>query len=128
MTVPSTGRDETYGWLGQFPQLREWIGQRHVHNLKAHSFTITNWKFESTVSVKRDDISDDRLGIFKPSFSEMGHLARNHPEELVFGLLSSGFSTASNDGQSFFDADHPQLNTDGNNITVSNLQAGSEPA
>jgi len=50
MTVPSTGRDEIYGWLGQFPQLREWIGQRHVHNLKAHSFTITNRKFESTVS------------------------------------------------------------------------------
>ncbi len=77
MTVPSTGRDETYGWLGQFPQLREWIGPRHVNNLQAHSFTIANRKFESTVSVRRDDISDDKLGIFKPSFSEMGHLSRN---------------------------------------------------
>jgi len=76
MKVASASRDETYGWLGQFPQLREWIGARHVHSLKAHSFTITNRKFESTVSVKRDDISDDKLGLFKPAFSEMGHRAQ----------------------------------------------------
>lgn len=49
MTVPSTGADETYGWLGQFPQLREWIGQRVIWGLKSHAFTITNRKFESTV-------------------------------------------------------------------------------
>ncbi len=126
MTVPSTGRDETYGWLGQFPQLREWIGPRHVHNLKAHKFTIANRKFESTVAIQRDHISDDKLGIFKPSFSEMGHLARNHPEELVFGLLASGFATACYDGQFFFDADHPQLNTSGDEISVSNFQSGAE--
>jgi phage major head subunit gpT-like protein len=102
MTVPSSGRDETYSWLGQFPQLREWIGPRHVHSLKAHSFTIVNRRFESTVAVKRDDISDEKLGVFKPAFSEMGYLARNHPEELVFGLLAQGFGTVCYDGQNFF--------------------------
>lgn len=25
MKVPSTGRDTTYAWLGQFPQFREWV-------------------------------------------------------------------------------------------------------
>ena len=31
MTVPSSSRDESYGWLGQFPQLREWLdGERVV--------------------------------------------------------------------------------------------------
>ncbi len=51
--VPSAARDETYGWLGQFPQLREWTdGDRIVKDLTAHSFTITNRKFESTVGVK----------------------------------------------------------------------------
>ena len=87
MTVPSTSRDETYGWLGQFPQLREWIGPRHVKNLTAHGFTIQNRKFEATIAVKRDDIADDKLGLFKPMFSEMGQASRRHPEELVFSLL-----------------------------------------
>lgn len=72
MTVPSSSRDETYGWLGMFPQLREWLGPRHVHSLKAHGFAITNRKFEATVAVKREDVADDRLGIFKSMFSEMG--------------------------------------------------------
>lgn len=108
--------------------MREWIGPRHVQILKAHSFTFTNRKFESTVSVKREDLSDDKAGIFKPTFSEMGHLARNHPEELVFGLLASGFTEVCYDGQAFFDSDHPQLDKTGAEISVSNLQAGAGPA
>lgn len=127
MTVPSTARDETYGWLGQFPNLREWIGPRVVNNLKAHAFTIKNRKFESTVSVSRDDISDDRIGVFKPMFSEMGQLARRHPGELVFDLLKSGFSTNCFDGQYFFDTDH-QVELSTGPASVSNMQAGAGPA
>lgn len=124
MRVPSASRDETYGWLGQFPQLREWIGARHVRGLKAHGFTIANREFESTVEVPRNDIMDDRIGIFKPMFSEMGRLAKSHAEELVFGLLKSGFTTECFDGQPFFDADHP-LEIDNVQVSVSNMQAGS---
>ncbi|MEO8531956.1 MAG: Mu-like prophage major head subunit gpT family protein, partial [Deltaproteobacteria bacterium] len=65
MKVPSVGRDETYGWVGQFPQMREWLGPRIINNLQTSSFTITNKTFESTVAVKRDDNMDDRLGVFK---------------------------------------------------------------
>ncbi|MDZ4096424.1 MAG: Mu-like prophage major head subunit gpT family protein, partial [Paracoccaceae bacterium] len=93
MTVPSVSRDETYGWLGAFPRLREWVGPRHVNGLAAHGFTIANRKFEATVSVGRTDIADDRLGLFKPMFAQMGQDTRRHPEELVFSLLKSGFVT-----------------------------------
>lgn len=113
MTVPSTGSEETYGWMGQFPQLREWIGPRHVKNLAATAFTIKNRKFESTVGVPRGHISDDKLGVFKPSSSEMSHMAWTHPEELIFSLLADGFTTAGFDGQNFFDADHPVVDKDG---------------
>ena len=127
MTVPSTSRDETYGWLGQFPQLREWLGgDRMVKSLQAHSFAITNRKFESTVGVNRDDFEDDRLGIFKPMFAEMGHLAKLHPDELVFGLLKEGFATACFDGQNFFDTDHPTKDEDGTDVTVSNMADGTD--
>ena len=34
MVVPSTARDEAYGWLGQFPKLREWIGDEDMAKLK----------------------------------------------------------------------------------------------
>ena len=128
MTVPSTGSEETYGWMGQFPQLREWIGPRHVKNLASSSFTIKNRKFESTVSIPRDRISDDKLGVFKPSLSEMGYMARTHPEELIFQLLASGFTTNGFDGQSFFDTEHPVVDADGSDTLVSNRADGSGPA
>lgn len=128
MTVSSESEGEEYGWLGAFPQLREWIGPREVKNLAAHGFKIQNRKFESTVSVPRTKIEDDKLGTFKPVFSEMGELARTHPEGLVFALLAAGFDTDCFDGQPFFDADHPGKDKDGNATTFSNIQTGSGPA
>ena len=128
MTVPSSGREETYGWMGQFPNMREWVGPRHVKSLAAHGFTIRNKTFEATVEVSRNDISDDKLGIYKPAFSEMGQSAKRHPEELIFGLLASGFNSTCYDGQNFFDTDHPVLGEDGEASSVSNMQTGTGPA
>ena len=114
MTVLSTARDETYNWLGQFPRMREWIGdERVIRQLEAHGFTIANRKFESTVKVARDDISDDRLGVFKPMFENMAYEAAMHPDDLVFNLLSQGFTQTCYDGQPFFDTEHPVPDPDG---------------
>lgn len=127
MTVPSSARNEAYGWLGQFPQLREWLdGDREVKSLTAHGFTIENRKFESTVAIGRDDFSDDRLGIFNPMVSEMGHRARQHPDELVFAMLADGFAVTCYDGQFFFDTDHPTKDAAGNVVTVSNMADGTD--
>jgi len=128
MTVPSSARDEGYGWLSQFPQFREWLGgDRIPKDMSAHGFTITYRKFESTVSIKREDFADDRLGVFSPIFSEMGQRSRQHPDELVFPLLKSGFSTLCYDGQNYFDTDHPAVDEAGGAITVSNMQDGPGP-
>jgi phage major head subunit gpT-like protein len=97
-----------------------------VNNLTAHSFTIVNRKFEATVAVARTAIADDRLGIFKPLFAEMGGDAKRHPDELIFALLAAGFEQSCFDGQSFFDADHPaELEPGTTPVSVSNVQAGS---
>lgn len=128
MTVPSGSEDETYGWLGHFPKLREWVGPRLIHKLEAYGFTIRNQDFESTVSVRRNKIEDDKLGVFKPAFSEMGQAARHHPEELVMGLLNTGFDKACYDGQNFFDTEHPVKDEAGEVSVISNMQDGAGPA
>ena len=124
MKVESTSRDETYGWLGQFPQMREWLsGEREVKSLEAFGFAITNRKFESTVGISRDDFSDGKLGLFKPMIAEMAHTARQHPETIIFPLLAAGFTSLCYDGQYFFDTEHPVRNEDGETFAlVSNLQ------
>ena len=128
MTVSSQAREEQYGWLGQFPALRKWVGDRHVKALTSHGFTIKNEKFESTVAIDRDDISDDRLGIYSPMFSEMGRVTKQHPDTLIFDLMMKGFETMCFDGQNFFDTDHPKDPYEGVTESVSNMQAGTGPA
>ncbi|MEW7865455.1 Mu-like prophage major head subunit gpT family protein [Aeromonas diversa] len=105
--IKSTTKSNTYGWLGKFPSLRKWIGDRVIESMKAHGYQIVNEDFEATVAVDRNDIEDDELGIYAPLFAEMGRSAGVHPDELCFGLLGAGFTTPCYDGQYFFDTDHP---------------------
>ncbi|HEX9844038.1 MAG TPA: Mu-like prophage major head subunit gpT family protein [bacterium] len=105
--VPSSTRDNHYAWLGQWPQLREWIGDRHLKGLAAHDYRIVNRKFESTIEVPRDDIEDDQFGIYSMQANGMGLAAAQHPDELIFALLLNGFTELSYDGKAFFATDHP---------------------
>lgn len=125
MTVPSTTREETYGWLGQFPKMREWIGDRVIKNLALHGYKIVNRDFEQTISVGRNDIEDDQYGVFTPMFAEMGRSAAELPDELTFSLLKAGFTVQCYDGQAFFDTDHPVGNGEGPTVSVSNTGGGS---
>lgn len=125
MTVLSSTGEEQYAWLGQFPDLREWVGDRRIKELSSHGFSIRNKKFESTVRVRRDDISDDRVGIYKPMVQEMGRVAKLQPDKLLFSLLASGFDTLCFDGQNFFDQDHPVVRSNQLTDSVSNVQTGT---
>ncbi|WP_434361052.1 Mu-like prophage major head subunit gpT family protein [Parasalinivibrio latis] len=122
--IKSTTASNTYGWLGQWPGFREWIGDRVIKDMEAHGYQIFNKDFESTVGVKRTDIEDDNLGIYSPMMQEMGRATAAFPDELVFPMLRDGFTTACYDGQNFFDADHPvndQVDGQGTDDSVSNV-------
>lgn len=119
MLVPSMSSKNVYAWMGQFPKIRDWIGDRVIKSLATHDYTITNRLFESTVSVPRTAIEDDEYGVFSPIIEEMGRAAGEHPDELVFRLLDFGFNNLCYDGQHFFDTDHP-VGADENTISVSN--------
>jgi phage major head subunit gpT-like protein len=123
--VPSTTKEEKYAWLGQFPRMQEWLGDRQIKNLAAHDYSVKNKKFESSVAIPRDDLDDDTHGVFTPLFEEMGYAASTHPDELVFTLLAAGFTGLCYDGQFFFDTDHPVGNEDNGVASVSNMQAGA---
>ena len=120
MQVPSTGASEAYPWLGDLPQMREWIGDRVIKDLAAHKYEIVNKAFESTIGVDRDDIEDDRIGLYTPKIQAMADAAKKHPDVLVFALLKAGFATVCSDGQYFFDSDHSVAGA-----SVSNTGGGS---
>lgn len=121
--VPSTTSEESYDWIGSWPTIREWIGERKLRQLKAFNYRIKNKKFESTVIIDRESIEDDQYGKFAMQFEMQGQEARKHPNRVIFSLLKNGFSELCYDGQYFFDTDHPVgINTP---ISVSNYQPGT---
>ena len=123
--VPSTTKENKYGWLGKVPGMRKWVGPRQVQNLSEFDYTITNEPYEQTIGVDRDDIEDDNIGVYAPLFQEMGQAVAAHPDTLIWPLLKNGFTTECYDRQYFFDTDHPVENEDGSISSVSNSGGGS---
>jgi phage major head subunit gpT-like protein len=104
--VPSETGEESYKWLGKIPRMREWIGDRQIQNLSASDYTIKNKDFEVTVGVDRNDIEDDRVGLYTPTVQDIGQSAATFPDDLVFGLLKDGFVNKCYDGLPFFSDAH----------------------
>jgi phage major head subunit gpT-like protein len=104
--VPSETGEENYKWLGKIPRMREWIGEREIQNLTVSDYTIKNKDFELTIGVDRNDIEDDKLGIYQPIISDIGQTTAEHPDTLVFGLLKDGFTNKCYDKKPFFATDH----------------------
>lgn len=104
----------SYVWLDDFPKMKEWIGDREIKDLKAHSYTISKKRFETSIGVDRDYIVYDSLGIIKPRIQQMAHDGKTHYDELVFPLLEANENCY--DGKKFFATNH----TIGSK-TVSNL-------
>lgn len=103
---PSRGADEQYGGLGNIPGVREWVGDRVFHSLRSQSFIIGNKHWEDSVVVEKDDIDDDRLGMYGPTFEQLAVEASYHPDELMLALQVNGDSQVCMDGQYFYDTDH----------------------
>jgi len=123
MQVPSTGRSVDYKWLGAFPMMREWLGDRVIRARSAFHYEIGNKDYEATIEVDRNDIEDDQIGIYTPMIQGLAQAAKSHPDYLVFQLLAAGFSTTCFDGQYFFDTDHPVGSS-----TQSNYGSGASAA
>jgi phage major head subunit gpT-like protein len=122
--VPSTTKEQKYGWLGKMPRVREWVGPRLVQNLMQHDYSIKEKALELTLGVDRDDVETDELGIYAPLFTAMGQETGSEWAAMVYAQLASGFTTNCYDGQFFFDVDHPVLDAAGNTTSVANTDGG----
>ena len=124
-TIPSSTKEQKYGWLGKFPRVRKWLGGRVVQNMSQGDYAIKEEKWELTIGVDRDDIETDNIGIYAPMFEEIGQSAGDAWDELIWPMLAAGFTTPCYDGQNYFDTDHPVLDEAGNTISVANTDGGA---
>ncbi|MCD2176449.1 Mu-like prophage major head subunit gpT family protein [Rhizobium sp. C1] len=128
MTVNSTGAQNEYPRLDDLKGIREWVGERIYNRLGGSSFVIKNKRFEETITINRDNIADDQLGIYFNVAAQMGQNAAEFPDRLIFPLLKNGENAVCYDGQYFFDIDHPGFDANGADTVVSNFTSGAYPA
>lgn len=105
-TVPSSAASTGYGFLGEFPMIKEWVGERDIQQLTDHNYSVTNKLFQASISVPLTDFEDNDYGKFGPLFSEMGAQGRIYPDGVTYGLLKDGVTNLCYDGKPFFSGEH----------------------
>lgn len=106
--IQSNSDRETYKWLGSMPRMREWGTGRVAKGLRTESYSVENLKYESTLEVDRDEISDDKTGQIRIRVAELADRAATHKDFLISQLLINGETSGFNsyDGVSFFNDAH----------------------
>jgi phage major head subunit gpT-like protein len=106
--IVSNSDREEYRWLGTVPRIREWGTGRLAQGLRTESYSVENQKYEATIEVDRDEISDDQTGQIRLRVAELAQRAATHKDYMIAQLLLNG-ETAGNDsydGVSFFNETH----------------------
>lgn len=127
--VVSNSDREVYRWLGTVPRVREWGSGRLAQGLRTESYQIDNLKYEATIEVDRDEISDDQTGQIRLRVAELAQRAATHKDYLISQLLISGETSGNNsyDGVSFFNAAHAS-GASGNQSNLKSFDAGAADA
>lgn len=96
----------TYPIRAAFPQMREWIGERQLNEIAAHSQVLINKHFELTMGVDRDDIADWSYGSALMDVAALGKRAKQNPETLLTTLMQTGNTVLGYDGKALWAVDH----------------------
>ncbi len=130
--IPSHSDSETYRWLGALPRMREWGTGRVARGLGTESYSVENLKYESTLEVDRDEISDDKTGQIRIRVAELAERAATHKDFLIAQLLIQGESAGfhSYDGVPFFNGAHESggSGAQDNNLTFDAAEADEPTA
>lgn len=127
--IPMSTQVIELGMIKQIPGLREWVGDRILHRLAAHGYTMSAKTYENSISVPREHIEDDNLGLFTNSMQQLGQNTRVHGDQLLSALASGGAGATAlgYDGVPFWSTSHPET-IDGVASTVANYTSGAGPA
>lgn len=130
--IPSTTTSNTYSWMQQLDQMRQWVGPRVIRDMANSSFALTNLPFELTLGVDRDDWEDENTGTYGVRAEMMGQAAAKLPDQRIAAAITAGQAAVgtglSYDGLSYFNANHTinpagvQANTNTLALTAANYE------
>jgi phage major head subunit gpT-like protein len=126
METDSSADSEKYGWLGNSPQMTEWLDERKLKGLKDFDYSIANKDYEATLKVNKNAMDDDQLGAVKVRISDLASVARNHPRKLFFDQLKAGEVDLGYDGLPFFSLAHDESGVNQLNLATATIAGTSQ--
>lgn len=130
MVVPSSSASNTYEWLGEMVDVKEWVGPRKPGNVQMFVYQVHNKSWENSLQVREDEVMNNQLAGKYLNAQALGQKIMSHPAKLVFEAMAKGHLNPCYDGQNFFDTEHPVYeNNDGTGAVtrVSNNDVGDDP-
>lgn len=100
--IPSNSKIEKYAWLGNFPNMQKWVGDRNLGALKDYDYVIANEMYEASIAVSLLDIEYDKIGMYKPAIEQMALESKRFGGNLISKLLENGETNKSYDKAAFF--------------------------
>ena len=104
--VPSTSRSEDYPTSTLLGDLEEVLDEVTITGIGAFVQSVPNRTFARIVEVKRNDIADDNIGVYRPGVRQLGRRAALYPLRLAVETLLSGLTDEWVDGAAVFSSDH----------------------
>lgn len=104
--IPSTSPIETYPFIGNIPQMREWIGGRQTKEFREHSIEVANSVFETSIPVDLEELDYDKTGLLRMRIADLMKAAPRHWAQHLSTLIATGESLPCYDGSNFFATDH----------------------
>ena len=85
--VPSTHRQETYGYIEAAPHIELWVDTIPEEGMGSKTFTVVNHKFGKRIKWKREDRADEMTGSLLGQIEGLAESAGLLDERFFFDLL-----------------------------------------
>lgn len=125
--IPSSTTINTYGFLGDLPIFRKWVGEKRIKQVLEKVYQLINDPYEATLGIHKHQVADDQIGLYPSIFEGWGGEAKQWMDRLRFAALAEGNARECFDGQNFFDTDHPSFDEAGTVWSNSDTTAGGQP-
>lgn len=102
MIAPSSASSEKYGWLGDVPDVVEWLGEIVAKELAEYDYTITNKNWQSAMQIDRNSLDDDQYGMIMSRVAELPRAILEHRWEMIEDLFAAGTTDLAYDASAFF--------------------------
>lgn len=117
MEVPSSSKENLYGWLADLPQVKKVVGEYSRKRLQTLGYRLTNEKYGGIIEIPREDIEDDQYAVYGNVAAAFGEKAAMVPDTETMHALVDGFSAKDYTGSAAWAASKKRFPKDKNAFT-----------